>query len=63
MSFTDRIKEQQRTIVGEFSKSDDIFLEVTRVKLSQFHSALKCILWDARAQRIISLLEYQQQQS
>jgi omega-6 fatty acid desaturase (delta-12 desaturase) len=35
-----------------------LFADVTRVKLSQFHSALKCILWDSRAQRIISVSEY-----
>ena len=38
-----------------------LFADVTRVKLSQFHNALKCILWDTRAQRIISVSEYQQQ--
>jgi len=40
---------------------EHLFVDVTRVRLSQFHAALKCILWDARAQRIISVLEYQQQ--
>ena len=40
---------------------EHLFVEVTRVKLSQFHAALKCILWDRRAQRIITVLEYQQQ--
>ena len=40
---------------------EHLFVDVTRVKLSQFHSALKCILWDTRAQRIISVLEYQRQ--
>jgi omega-6 fatty acid desaturase (delta-12 desaturase) len=38
-----------------------LFADVTRVKLSQFPNALKCILWDTRAQRIISVSEYQQQ--
>ena len=38
-----------------------LFADVTRVKLSQFHRALKCILWDTRAQRIISVSEYRQQ--
>jgi acyl-lipid omega-6 desaturase (Delta-12 desaturase) len=38
-----------------------LFPEVTRVKLSQVHSALKCILWDTRAQQIISVAEYRQQ--
>jgi len=40
---------------------EHLFVGVTRVKLSQFHRALKCILWDRQAQRIISVLEYQQQ--
>jgi acyl-lipid omega-6 desaturase (Delta-12 desaturase) len=34
-----------------------LFLDVTRLKLSQVHNALKCILWDVRAQRIISVAE------
>ena len=38
-----------------------LFPDVTRVKLSQIHNALKCILWDAQAQRIISVAEYRQQ--
>lgn len=37
---------------------EHLFVAVTRIRLSQFHGALKCILWDARAQRIISLREY-----
>jgi omega-6 fatty acid desaturase (delta-12 desaturase) len=38
-----------------------LFSNVTRVKLSQVPGAFKCILWDTRAQRIISVAEYQQQ--
>jgi omega-6 fatty acid desaturase (delta-12 desaturase) len=37
------------------------FDDVTRLRLSQVHSSLKCILWDARARHIISVAEYQQQ--
>lgn len=37
-----------------------LFSEVTRVKLSRIHNALKYILWDTDAQRIISVAEYQQ---
>jgi len=36
-----------------------LFSSVTRVKLSEVLGALKCILWDTRAQRIISVAEYQ----
>lgn len=36
-----------------------LFTDVTRVKLSAIPAALKCILWDVRAQRIISVAEYQ----
>jgi acyl-lipid omega-6 desaturase (Delta-12 desaturase) len=43
------------------NESRHLFPDVTRVKLSQVHSALKCILWDTRAQRIISVAEYRQQ--
>lgn len=39
----------------------DLFSDVTRVKLSNIPNALKYILWDTRAQRIISVAEYQQQ--
>lgn len=39
-----------------------LFTDVTRVKLSQVLGALKCILWDTRARRIISLAEYRRQQ-
>ena len=38
-----------------------LFPDVTRVRLSQVHAALKCILWDTRAQRIISVAEYRRQ--
>jgi omega-6 fatty acid desaturase (delta-12 desaturase) len=38
-----------------------LFSDVTRLKLSQIHGALKYILWDTRAQRIISVAEYRQQ--
>ena len=38
-----------------------LFSDVTRLKLSQIPKALKYILWDTRAQRIISVAEYRQQ--
>jgi acyl-lipid omega-6 desaturase (Delta-12 desaturase) len=37
-----------------------LFSSVTRVRLGEVLEALKCILWDTRAHRIISLAEYQQ---
>lgn len=37
---------------------EHLFASVTRVPLSQVLSSLNCILWDARAQRIISMAEY-----
>jgi acyl-lipid omega-6 desaturase (Delta-12 desaturase) len=37
-----------------------LFDRVTRVKLSEVLGALDCILWDIRAQRIISISEYRQ---
>jgi len=36
-----------------------LFSRVTRVKLGEVLSALQCILWDTKSQRIISLAEYQ----
>ena len=38
-----------------------LFAKVTRVRLSQVLGALNCILWDTRAQRIISLAEYRRE--
>lgn len=38
-----------------------LFPTVTRVKLSEVYGASKCILWDKRARRIISVAEYQRQ--
>lgn len=37
----------------------DLFSNVTRVSLREVLGALKCILWDKGAQRIISVAEYQ----
>lgn len=37
-----------------------LFSSVTRLTLRDVLSALKCILWDTRAQRIISVAEYRQ---
>lgn len=37
-----------------------LFSDVTRVRLSGIHRALKYILWDTRARRIISVEEYEQ---
>ncbi len=42
---------------------EDLFLEVTRVKLSRIHAALKYVLWDTRTRRIISVAEYEHQVS
>ena len=44
-------------------ESQHLFRDVRRLKLSQVHRALKCILWDQRAQQIISVAEYCQQTS
>jgi omega-6 fatty acid desaturase (delta-12 desaturase) len=38
-----------------------LFKDVTRVKLPQVSAALKCILWDTRAQQIISVADYREQ--
>jgi acyl-lipid omega-6 desaturase (Delta-12 desaturase) len=42
-------------------ESQHLFPDVTRVKFSRIPHALKYILWDTHAQRIISVLEYRQQ--
>jgi omega-6 fatty acid desaturase (delta-12 desaturase) len=38
-----------------------LFTQVRRLKLSEVARALKCILWDERAQQIITVAEYRQQ--
>ncbi len=38
---------------------EHLFSDVTRVKLSQIPEALRCILWDTRLRRIISIAEYE----
>ncbi|MGA8709514.1 MAG: fatty acid desaturase [Steroidobacteraceae bacterium] len=43
------------------NEQQHLFRGVTRLKLSQVHSSLKCILWDTRARKIISVEEYRQQ--
>jgi acyl-lipid omega-6 desaturase (Delta-12 desaturase) len=43
------------------NEQQQFFTDVTRLKLSQVHASLKCILWDTRAQQIISVAEYRQQ--
>jgi omega-6 fatty acid desaturase (delta-12 desaturase) len=43
------------------NENQHLFVDVTRLKLSQFSHALKCVLWDTRAQRIITVSEFQQQ--
>jgi hypothetical protein len=35
-----------------------LFTEVKRLRLSDVQNSLKCILWDTRAQRIITVAEY-----
>jgi len=40
---------------GEF---EELFVEVVRLRLSQIPGAMKCILWDRQARRIISVAEY-----
>ena len=48
-------------LIGCHDEYRHLFTDVTRVRLSQVPKALKYILWDTRAQRIISVAEYQQQ--
>jgi len=50
-------------LVGCHNEYRHLFSEVTRIKLSQVPEALKYILWDARAQQIISVAEYLKQKN
>jgi acyl-lipid omega-6 desaturase (Delta-12 desaturase) len=47
-------------LVACHDEFEHLFARVTRLKLREVPAALNCILWDTRAQRIISLVEYQQ---
>ncbi|HKT71903.1 MAG TPA: fatty acid desaturase [Steroidobacteraceae bacterium] len=47
-------------LVDCHAEYEHLFAAVTRVKLSQVGAALKCILWDRQARRIISVAEYRQ---
>ncbi len=38
-----------------------LFSGVTRIRLAQIPAALKCVLWDTRARRIISVAEHERQ--
>ncbi len=48
-------------LVDCHAQHEGLFTEVTRLKLGHVHHALKYMLWDPYAQRIISIAEYQQQ--
>ena len=44
-------------------ESEDLFVDVPRIRLRDVPGALKCILWDKPARRIISVAEYEQQRA
>lgn len=48
-------------LVGCHNEYQHLFPDVVRVKLSEVCGAMKCILWDIRAHRIITLAEYLRQ--
>jgi acyl-lipid omega-6 desaturase (Delta-12 desaturase) len=48
-------------LIACHEKYRHLFSDVTRVKLAHVHQALRYILWDRRARRIISMAEYSQQ--
>lgn len=50
-------------LVGCHTKHEGLFADVTRLKLEHVRHALKFMLWDLHARRIISIAEYQQQRS
>ena len=43
------------------NEQQQFFVGVTRLTLAEVHGALQCILWDRRAQQIITVVEYRQQ--
>lgn len=48
-------------LVACHSEYQHLFGDVTRINLSKIPTALKCLLWDTRARRIISMAEHVQQ--
>jgi len=48
-------------LVGCHAEYQELFAEVTRLRLKHVRHSLKYMLWDPRAERIISLAEYRQQ--
>ncbi|HKQ30449.1 MAG TPA: fatty acid desaturase [Burkholderiales bacterium] len=48
-------------LVACHNEHRELFADVIRIRLGEVHRALKCILWDTRSQRIISVAEYQRQ--
>lgn len=48
-------------LVGCHTEYERLFAEVTRLKLRHVRHALKYMLWDPQAQRIVSLAEHRQQ--
>jgi acyl-lipid omega-6 desaturase (Delta-12 desaturase) len=43
------------------NENRELFSDITRIRLRDIPQALKCILWDVRARRIIAVAEYRQQ--
>jgi len=43
------------------NENRELFSGITRIRLRDIPQAMKCILWDARARRIIAVAEYRQQ--
>jgi acyl-lipid omega-6 desaturase (Delta-12 desaturase) len=50
-------------LISCHNENRDLFSDVTRLNLADIYRALKYILWDRRAQRIISVAEYRRQMS
>lgn len=45
-------------LVACHNENEQLFADVTRLKLSEIPHALTCLLWDASAERIITVAEY-----
>jgi omega-6 fatty acid desaturase (delta-12 desaturase) len=46
-------------LVACHNENQELFASVPRVTLWEIPKALKCLIWDARARRIISVAEYE----
>ena len=61
ISTTCRSRIPNYCLVECHNENRELFSGITRIRLRDIPQAMKCILWDMRARRIIAMAEYRQQ--